>query len=128
MKKMVHELALVSILALAPSAWSQSAAGAWAGVTSGAGGLAPRPMTVVLEDDSTGTMEVGAVRALIDLKIEGSAVSFGFRPLILGQPANFLFRYRGQFDAEKMTLYAAMDREDGAELEYSEEPLVLTRQ
>lgn len=47
---------------------------------------------------------------------------------MLGQPADFLFRYQGEFDAGKMTLYVAMDREDGSEPEYSEEPVILVRQ
>lgn len=126
--KSVYVLATLMILAAASNASAQSAVGTWVGETSGAGGLPARPMTVVLAGDGTGTMDAGNVRDLIDLEIEGNELSFAFRPLVLGQPANFLFRYRGEFDAEKMMLYPAMDRQDGTEPEYSEEPLILMRQ
>lgn len=123
---LIVTLAFVSSLATAPSAWPQTLTGTFVGETSGEV-LAPMPMTVVLKDDGTGTMEVGAVQDLIDLKIEGNAISFAFRPRIFGNPANFLFRYRGDVDSEKMTIYAAVDNGAGTELEYSRVPLVLTR-
>jgi hypothetical protein len=125
--KLIVTLTIASTLALAPNAWPQSVAGTFVGETSGEV-LAPRPLTVVLKDDGTGTMDVGEVQDLIDLEIDGNAVSFGFRPRIFGNPANFLFRYRGEVDSEKMTIYATVDNGDGAALEYSDVPLVLMRQ
>lgn len=125
--KLIQTLAIVAALLIPPNAWSQSVVGTFVGETSGEV-LAPRPMTVVLKDDGTGTMEVGEVQELIDLKIDGNAVSFAFRPRILGNPANFLFRYRGEVDSEKMTIYATVDNGDGAALEYSDVPLILMRQ
>jgi len=125
--KLIVALVIASALAIAPNAWAQNMTGTFVGETSGAV-LASRPMTVVLKDDGTGTMEVGEVQDLIDLKIDGNAVSFAFRPRIFGNPANFLFRYRGEVDSEKMTIYATVDNGDGTALEYSEEPIVLMRQ
>ena len=127
--KYFYTLLTLTILAAAPNAPAQSAVGTWTGETSGAV-LAPRSMTVVLASDGTGTMQVdNTERPLIDLDIEGNTLSFAFRPLLGGtRPANFVFRYRGEFDGEKMTLYPAMDREDGSEPVYSEESLVLMRE
>jgi hypothetical protein len=125
--KVIVTLATVSILGIVPLAWAQGVAGTFAGETSGEV-LAARPMTVVLREDGTGTMEVGEVQDLIDLEIDGNAVTFAFRPQIFGNPANFLFRYRGEVDSEKMTIYATIDNGDGAPLEYSDVPLVLMRQ
>jgi hypothetical protein len=120
-------LAALAVLAVVPNAAAQGATGTWVGETSGAGGLARRAITLVLAADGTGTMEVDVVQEVLDLKIDGSRLSFAFRPQILGQPANFLFRYQGEFDADAMRLYVAIDRGDGAEPTPSEEPLVLTR-
>jgi len=114
------------VLAIAPYLGAQDPTGTWLGETSGAGGLARRPMKLVLKADGTGTMEVDNVRELLDLKVDGNKVSFAVRPLVGGQPAGFLFRYNGEVKGDTMTLYVSIERE-GVEPNRSEDPLILKR-
>jgi hypothetical protein len=117
---------ILAILTIVPHAAAQNAVGTWLGETSGAAGLARRPLKLVLKTDGTGTIEIEAVRPLLDLKVDGNKVSFAFRPLVGGQPAGFLFRYNGEVKGDQMTLYVSMERE-GVEPTRSQDPLILKR-
>ena len=121
-----HTTLILVVLAIAPHVAAQNPTGTWLGETSGAGGLARRPMKLVLKADGTGTMEVDNVRELLDLKVDGNKVSFAVRPLVGGQPAGFLFRYNGEVEGDKMTLFVSIERE-GADPTRSEDPLILKR-
>jgi hypothetical protein len=117
---------ILVILTIVPHVAAQSAIGTWLGETSGAGGLARRPLKLVLKTDGTGTIEIDAVRPLLDLKIDGNKVSFAFRPLVGGQPAGFVFRYSGEVKGDSMTLNVSMERE-GVEPTRGGDPLILKR-
>lgn len=117
------------LLVLAVPAFAQDPAGTWTGETSAAIGLAVRPITLVLNADGTGTMEVGAVLELEDVTIDGSMVAFSVRPLLGGTtPARWRFRYEGEVDGDTMTLAVTIDGGGGREGNGATgEPLVLTR-
>jgi len=119
-------LILFVLLALAPGAFAQNPAGTWAGETSGGGGLAVRPITLVLNADGTGSMEVDVILELEEVTIDGSAVAFAVRPEIGGNPAGFRFRYEGEVEGDTMTLRVTLEGGGGRGGE--PEPLVLTRQ
>lgn len=118
-----------AILISAAPALAQDPVGTWVGESSGAGGLPVRPITLVLNADGTGTYEVGNVRPLEDVVIEGSRVAFSFRPLIAGNPAQFVFRMEGTVEGDTMTLDPYLEggegRRGGGE---DQDPLVLTRE
>ena len=117
---------ILVVLTIVPHVAAQNPIGTWLGETSGAGGLARRSLKLVLKTDGTGTIEIDAVRPLLDLKVDGSKVSFAFRPLVGGQPAGFLFRYNGEVKSDTMTLYVSIERE-GVEPTRSGDPLILKR-
>ena len=118
-----------AILMSAAPALAQDPVGTWTGESSGAGGLPVRPITLVLNADGTGTYDVGNVRPLEDVMIEGSRVAFSFRPLIGGNPAQFVFRMEGAVEGDTMTLDRYIEggggRRGGSE---DQDPLVLTRE
>ena len=119
-------LTVFALLVLAAPAFAQGPAGTWTGETSGAGGLAVRSMTLVLNADGTGTMEVDNVRELEDVTIDGSKVAFSFRPLLGGTtPAPFRFHYEGEVEGDTMTLHVTTEGGGGGGGD--PEPLVLTR-
>jgi hypothetical protein len=119
-------LIVVVLLNLAKVALAQDPAGTWSGVTSGAGGLAVRPITLVLNADGTGTLEVDVVLALEEATIDGSLLAFAVRPMIGGNPAGFRLRYEGGAEGDTMTLHVTMEGGGGG-LGADPEPLVLTR-
>lgn len=119
-------LIVFALLTLAPRAFAQDPAGTWAGETSGARGLAVRPITLVLDADGTGRLEVDVVLDLEDVAIDGSMVAFAARPMIGGNPAGFRLRYEGEVEGDTMTLNVTLEgggEGGGGDLE----PLVLTR-
>jgi hypothetical protein len=122
-------LAVFALLVLAPPAFAQNPAGTWTGKTSGAGGLAVRSLTLVLNADGTGTMEADAVRELEEVSIDGSKVAFSVRPLLGGTtPAGFRFHYEGEVEGDTMTLNVTLDGGGGrGGGSGDQEPLVLTR-
>jgi hypothetical protein len=112
---------------VAPRAFAQDPAGIWAGETSGAGGLAVRAITLVLNADGTGTLEVDVVLELEDVTVDGNMVAFAVRPIIAGDPAGFRLRYEGEVEDDTMTLHVMLvDGGRGARGGDSV-PLVLTR-
>ncbi len=125
--KIRYAAVILTVLVIVPSGVAQNAIGTWLGETSGERGLPQRPVKAVINSDGTGTFEVDAVNPLVDLTVDGTRVSFAFRPRIGGRPAGFLFRYEGEVDGETMTLYVSMER-DGVEPTQGEDPLVLTRE
>ncbi len=117
-----------AVLALAPRAFAQDPAGTWSGETSGAGGLAARPVTLVLNADGTGTLEVDVVLELEEVTIDGSMVAFAVRPMIAGNPAGFRFRYDGEVEGDTMTLRVMLEGGAGRGGRGADpERLVLTR-
>ena len=121
---------LLALCVLALPARAQDPAGTWTGETSGAIGLAVRPITLVLNADATGTMEVDVVLELEDVAIDGPMVAFSVRPLLGGTtPAGFRFHYEGEVEGDMMTLRVTIEggggRGRGGE---DQEPLVLILQ
>jgi hypothetical protein len=122
-------LIVLALLLLVPSALARSAAGTWTGTTSEATGLQVRPITLILDADGTGTMEVDVVLELEDVTIDGTMVAFSVRPLLGGTtPAQFRFRYEGTVEGDTMTLRVAIEGGGGRGGGGGAlEPLVLTR-
>jgi hypothetical protein len=125
----IYVLIVAALLVLAPQAVAQDPAGTWTGETSGVGGLAVRPITLVLNADGTGAMEVDAVLALEEVIIDGSMIAFSVRPLLGGTtPAGFRFQYEGEVDGDTMTLRVTIEGGGGrGGVSGDQEPLVLTR-
>jgi hypothetical protein len=124
-------LMLVTLVILVPAAFAQNAVGTWTGKTSETAGLEVRPITLILNTDGTGTMEVDTVLELEDVTIDGSRVAFSVRPLLGGTtPAQFRFRYEGTVEGDTMTLRFAIEGgggRGGRGGDGDPEPLVLTR-
>jgi len=122
-----NTLIVFALLVLVSRAFAQNPAGTWTGETSGEGGLAVRPITLVLNADGTGSMEVDVVLELEEVTIDGSVVAFAVRPEIAGNPAGFRFRYEGEVEGDTMTLHVMLEGGGGGGRGGEPEPLVLTR-
>jgi hypothetical protein len=125
-----HLLTVFALPVLAASAFAQDPAGIWTGETSGVAGLAVRPITLVLNADATGRMEVDVVLELEDASIDGSTVAFSVRPLLGGTtPAGFRFHYEGEVEGDTMTLRVTLEGGGGrGGRGGDQEPLVLMRE
>jgi hypothetical protein len=123
----VVALLAVALLAVAPRTFAQDPSGTWAGETSGAGGLAARPITLLLNADGTGALEVDVVLQLEDVTVDGNKVAFAVRPIIAGGPAGFRLRYEGEVEGDTMTLHVMLVDGGGGGRGENSPPLVLTR-
>jgi hypothetical protein len=120
-------LMIFTLLVLVAPVFAQNPAGTWTGETSGERGLAVRPITLVLNPDSTGTFEVDVVLDLEEVSIDGSMVAFAVRPMIGGNPAGFRLRYEGEVEGDTMTLQVLVEDGGRGGGGGGPEPLVLTR-